>query len=54
MHQCIYQHLPVDFPDFGGPTIASLTGTAAPGADCARNCPGLAMNLSLADGEEVK
>ena len=30
------QYSPVDFPDFGGPTMASLTGTAGPVASCAR------------------
>ena len=29
----VHVHVPVDFPDLGGPTTASLTGTAGPGEE---------------------
>ena len=36
VHTVQYSTVPVDLPDLGGPTTASLTGTGKPGTSCWR------------------
>lgn len=54
MHSMMVGHSRMDFPDFGGPTRASLIGTEGPGGAWERNFVGLAKNSVLASTEEVK
>ena len=48
---CIHACVPVVFPDFGGPTMANLIGTAGPGDGPFVYFSGLAMKQSLASCE---